>query len=330
MRDIFWMLMRVRVGSARLPKSTESDGSAMAGGSADPVFYSSTSTRAIRGIRGSGRLAAMLVPVWLGLCSPLGVGVAHADVDRVKFLAERLQSDDPRVRTSATLALGSSNEEAAVEPLCRALRDPAEVVRQASAVAMKRLGRPGALPCLRERLAAEVRDGVKVAMERAIESISATARSDGSDADDRVKENPNAKYYIALSTIANSTGRTQSEVESVVVRAIRSKLEASGTAQLAPSKESADSARESIKKRKLSGFYLAIAVDKFDYSGGNLRVKVKIGVFTYPGKSLLGNVDKTLTKEGVSSGDKTSEDQMLDLAAGLASEQFAQSASAFL
>ena len=59
-------------------------------------------------------------------------------------------------------------------------------------------------------------------------------------------------------------------------------------------------------------------------------MKVKIGVFTYPGKSLLGNVDKTLTKEGVSSGDKSSEDQMLELAAGLASEQFAQSASAFL
>ena len=100
--------------------------------------------------------------------------------------------------------------------------------------------------------------------------------------------------------------------------------------QLAPTKETADSAKETMKKRKMSGFYLAIAVDKFDYSNGNLRVKVKIGVFTYPGKSLLGNVDKALTKEGVSSGDKSSEDQLLDMAAGLASEQFAQNASAFL
>ena len=110
----------------------------------------------------------------------------------------------------------------------------------------------------------------------------------------------------------------------------KSKLEAAGTIQLAPGKETADAARDTMKKRKLNGFYLAVAVDKFDYSNGNLRVKVKIGVFTYPGKSLLGNVDKTLTKEGVSSGDKSSEDQMLDLAAGLASEQFAQNASAFL
>ena len=64
-----------------------------------------------------------------------------------------------------------------------------------------------------------------------------------------------------------------------------------------------------MKKRKLKGFYLAIAVDRFDYADGNLRVKVKIGVFNYPNKSLLGNVDKTLTAQGVSSGDKASEDQ---------------------
>ena len=67
-----------------------------------------------------------------------------------------------------------------------------------------------------------------------------------------------------------------------------------------------------------------------NYSNGNLRVKVKIGVFSYPGKSLIGNVDKTLTKEGVSSGDKSSEDQLMDLTAGRASEDFAQNASAFL
>lgn len=256
---------------------------------------------------------------------------AHADADRVKFLAEKLNSDDPRVRTSAALALGASNEDSAVEPLCGALKDSTEVVRQAAAVAMKRLGRSTAVPCLRSRLEREGNDGVKIAIERAIESISAAGGGGGGGGgDDKIKENPSAKYYIALSTIANSTGRSQPEVESVVVKAIKTKLEAAGTIQIAPNKESADAARETMKKRKMSGFYLAIAVDKFDYSNGNLRVKVKIGVFTYPGKSLLGNVDKTLTKEGVSSGDKSSEDQMLDMAAGLASEQFAQNASAFL
>ena len=100
--------------------------------------------------------------------------------------------------------------------------------------------------------------------------------------------------------------------------------------QLVPTVETPDKAREVMKSRKMKGFYLAIAVDRFDYADGNLRVKVKIGVFNYPNKSLLGNVDKTLTAQGVSSGDRASEDRLLELAAGLASEQFAQNASAFL
>jgi hypothetical protein len=272
------------------------------------------------------KCAGALVPLFV-LLTP---HTAMADADRVKFLAEKLNSEDPRVRTSAALALGASNEESAVDPLCGALKDSTEVVRQASAVAMKRLGRASAVPCLRSRLDNERNDGVKIAIERAIESIGAGSGGGGGGSDDKIKENPSAKFYIALSTIANSTGRSQPEVESVVVKAIKSKLEAAGTIQIAPNKESADAAKDTMKKRKMNGFYLAVAVDKFDYSNGNLRVKVKIGVFTYPGKSLLGNVDKTLTKEGVSSGDKSSEDQMLDMAAGLASEQFAQNASAFL
>jgi len=272
-------------------------------------------------------LAAVLAAV--SAIASSAPGTAYADAERVKFLAEKLKSDDFRVRTNAALALGAANDDLAVEPLCGALSDASEVVRQASAVAMKRLGRPKAIGCLKERESRESNDGVKVAITRAIESMSAGGDS-GSGADDKIKENPSAKYYIALSTIANSTGRSQPEVESVIVKAMRAKLEAAGTIQIAPKAESADAAREAMKRRKMNGFYLAIAVDKFDYSNGNLRVKVKIGVFTYPGKSLLGNVDKTLTKEGVSSGDKSSEDQMLDLAAGLASEQFAQNASAFL
>lgn len=257
--------------------------------------------------------------------------VASADAERVSFLADKLKSDDFRVRTNAALALGATNEEGAVAPLCGALDDSSEVVRQAAAVAMKRLAKSSSLSCLRARESKESHEPTKVAITRAIESLGAGSGSGGSDSgDDKIKNNPSAKYYIALSTVANSTARGQAEVEKVILKAIKQKLEAAGTIQIAPPKESADAAKGEMKKRKMNGFYLAIAVDRFDYTGGNLRVKVKIGVFTYPGKSLLGNVDKTLTKEGVSSGDKSSEDQMLDMAAGLASEQFAQNAPAFL
>jgi len=278
---------------------------------------------------GSMRARVLGVGLLTALLVLLRAHDASADPERVKFLADKLRSDDFRVRTNAALALGASNEDGAVDPLCGALDDSSEVVRQAAAVAMKRLGRPAGLPCLRTHEGNEKNEGVKIAITRAIEAIAASGGGDAGG-DDKIKNNPSAKYYISLSTVANSTGRSQPEVEGVVLRSIKTKLDGAGTVQIAPAKETADKAREVMKSRKMNGFYLAIAVDRFDYSNGNLRVKVKIGVFTYPGKSLLGNVDKTLTKEGVSSGDKSSEDQMLEMAAGLASEQFAQNASAFL
>jgi hypothetical protein len=253
---------------------------------------------------------------------------ARADQERVKFLSDKLKSDDFRVRTNAALALGATNDDTAVDPLCGGLSDSSEVVRQASAVALKRLARSSAGGCLKDREKVETVDAVRSAIAKAIEAIGGGGDSGGGD--DPIKENPHAKYYIALSTVANSTGRSQPEVEKLVLKAIRSKLDGAGTVQLAPMKETPDAARDKMKTKKLKGFYLAIAVDRFDYSDGNLRVKVKIGVFTYPGKALMGNVDKSLTAQGVSSPDRGSEDKLMEMAAGLASEQFAQNASAFL
>jgi hypothetical protein len=274
-------------------------------------------------MRRGGVLAASLLAAAMIVLAPRG---AHAE-DRLKFLSEKMRDGDPRVRTSAALALGSSNDDRAVDPLCGGLVDREDVVRQASAVALKRLNRRQALGCLRAREGHEPSDGTRIAITRAIEAISAGGEGGGNEP---IRENPNAKYYISLSTVANSTGRAQTDVEKIVLRSIRQKLDAAGVVQLAPPTETADKAREVMKSRKMKGFYLAIAVDRFEYTDGNLRVKVKIGVFNYPNKSLLGNVDKTLTAQGVSNGDHASEDRLLELAAGLASEQFAQNASAFL
>jgi len=256
---------------------------------------------------------------------------AHADPARIAFLKERLKEserNDIKVRTSAALALGATNDDAAGEPLCGALTDSNEVVRQAAAVALKRLNRTATLGCLKAREPNEPNEATKIAITRAIEAIS--SGGEGGGGNEPIKDNPNAKYYISLSTVANSTGRAQTEVERIVLSAIRHKLEAAGVVQLAPATETPERAREVMKSRKMKGFYLAIAVDRFDYADGNLRVKVKIGVFNYPNKALLGNVDKSLTAQGVSTGDRSSEDRLLELASGLASEQFAQNASAFL
>ncbi|MBX3210299.1 MAG: HEAT repeat domain-containing protein [Labilithrix sp.] len=286
------------------------------------------------GLQGAGRAllerGVLLASLLVAALIVLAPGVARADEARLRFLSEKMRDGDPRVRTSAALALGASNEDGAVDPLCGGLGDREDVVRQAAAVALKRLSRSRSLECLRNRERVESNEAVKIAVTRAIEAIASSGDGGGGGGGEQAKENPNAKYYISLSTVANQTGRAQTEVERIVLASVRQKLEAAGVVQLAPTTESPDKARDVMRSRKMKGFYLALAVDRFDYADGNLRVKVKIGVFNYPNKSLLGNIDKTLTAQGVSSGDKASEDRLLELAAGLASEQFAQNASAFL
>src|SRR5205085_250592 len=155
---------------------------------------------------------------------------------------------------------------------------------QAAAVGLKRLNRSKTLECLKARQEIESSEPTKIAIARAIEAISSNGESGGGEGP--IKDNPSAKYYISLSTVANQTGRGQSDVEKIVLNSIRQKLDAAGVVQLAPTTETPDRAREVMKSRKMKGFYLAIAVDRFDYADGNLRVKVKIGVFNYPNKSL--------------------------------------------
>lgn len=261
--------------------------------------------------------------------------VAVAD-QRTDFLITRLQyppvqgvSDDFRVRTNAALALGATNDEAAVQPLCRGLDDPNDVVRQSVAVAMKRLAKPSALNCLKAHLSTEYSSAVKLQMTRAIAELESggnpAASSTGGAADTYTpRNNPSAKFYIATSAITNNTGRAQADVDRIVLSSVRGKLDAMGKYQLAPSGEGGDAAKATIAKRRLKGFYLSLSVDKFDYSGGNLRVRVRCSVFTYPGKSLLGEVPSGLTQSGVTQPDKSAEENLMQMAAERAVELFAQ------
>jgi hypothetical protein len=75
-------------------------------------------------------------------------------------------------------------------------------------------------------------------------------------------------------------------------------------------------------------FYLSISVEKPDYSGGNLRVKVNIAISSYPAKSLIAPSSKSATMAGVAPGSRASEDQLLDAVAAAAAKQFADNAHA--
>ena len=186
---------------------------------------------------------------------------------------------------------------------------------------MKRLLKPSALPCLKSRLGVEPSDSVKVQLVRAVEAISAASPGAGGGTPKTVA---NAKFYVAISSIANRTDRPQADVEAQVLPAIQAKLDALGGYQLAPKAETPAAASAAMSKKKLKGYYLAVSVEKFDYSDGNLRVRVKVAVFDYPGKNLRGEVPAGLTQTGVSPGDKTSENTLMGMAAARAVELFAQ------
>ncbi|MBV9946052.1 MAG: HEAT repeat domain-containing protein, partial [Myxococcales bacterium] len=133
----------------------------------------------------------------------LVAAVARAD-SRVQFLAERLrfppasgQPDDFRVRTNAALALGATNDDAAVIPLCGALSDPSEVVRQAAGVALKRLARPSSVDCLRSRVAVESVASVKAQLEKALEAIDAPGGASPAPAPGTAPYVADARYYVA-------------------------------------------------------------------------------------------------------------------------------------
>lgn len=250
---------------------------------------------------------------------------------RLQFLADRLkfppaagQADDFRVRTNAALALGATNDDDALAPLCGGLEDPSELVRQAVAVALKRLARASSLDCLRARLAVETIPAVKQNIQRAIEACDASAASNGGGPASSDAYVAGARYYVSISPIANGTTRSRAEIEHTVHEAIASRLARSGEYQIAPAGEASDVARSVIAKRKLKGFYLAVSVDKLDYSDGNLRVRVKIAVFSYPGKDLRGEIPAAATSQGARPGDSGGEDQLIAIVATSAAELFAQ------
>jgi len=257
---------------------------------------------------------------------------------RLQFLADRLKfpptqgtPDDFRVRTNAALALGATNDDAAVAPLCGGLDDPSDVVRQAVAVALKKLARSASLDCLGRREAIEANASVKQQIARAREAIAAAsvrpsaAAGAGPSAEAAIEApNGNAKYYVSVSHVANNTARPTTDIDRVVRGAIASKLLTLGDYQMAPDGETNAAAKTTLNKRKLKGYYLGVSVDNFDYSDGSLRVRVKIAVFSYPGKDLRGEVPASASLPGSRPGDSNAEDQLMTVVAGRAAELFAQ------
>jgi hypothetical protein len=209
-----------------------------------------------------------------------------------------------------------------VAPLCTALGDPSDVVRQAVAVALKRLARIDSSDCLRARFAVETNAAVRDQIRRTIEAIEA-ARTENVRA--AAAQGAGATYYVSLSKVANHSQRDSAAIERIVHDAIVSKLADVGGYDIAPAGETAEAARVKIAAKNLKGYYLSTRVEKFDYTGEGLRVGVKIAIFSYPGRDLRGEVPAAGAIPGARPGDKAAEDQLLGVVAARAAELFTQS-----
>jgi hypothetical protein len=233
---------------------------------------------------------------------------------RTTFLIDRLRSDDFRVRSQAALALGATNDDAAVQPLCGALSDGNDTVRLAAAAALGRLGKSSAVGCMRARLGSESNDGVKNQLTRSIAALGSGGGGGGG-----TPNVANAKFYVSVTVGNNATGRDGNRITTM----INNKLDALGAYQRAPSGESPDAARSVISRRNLKGYYLAVSAELSDTDRG-LKALVRIAVFSYPNRDLRGEVAPYAIASGARKGDAATEDSLLQAVAERAVEQFSQ------
>ncbi len=273
--------------------------------------------------------ARLLVLLALMLIAPAAV----AD-GRIGFLAARLkyppgsgQADDFRVRTNAALALGATDDDDAISPLCGGLDDPSEVVRQAVAVALKRLLRPSSRDCLQRRAGSETNASVKAQIKRALDALDAAgASSGGAGGGGEAPPAANAKYYVSVSKVTNNTTRSAADVQRIVGGAIASKLAELGEYQMAPSGESTDAAKAALAKRKPGARVLPRRQRR---QAGLLRreparSRAKIAVFSYLGATCAARCPRARSLPGARLGDSSAEEQLMSAVAARAAELFAR------
>jgi hypothetical protein len=234
---------------------------------------------------------------------------------RTTFLIDRLRSDDSRVRTQAALALGATNDDAAMQPLCGALNDGNDTVRIAAAAGLQRLGRAAAVSCLRARLSTESSAGVKSAITRAADAL-AGGGGGGGGSPPTVSS---AKFYVAITVGQNNSGHDSGRI----IGAITGKLGSIGGYQMAPGSESPDAARGVMQRRNLKGYHLTVSIE-LTQTGAGLKGLVRIAIASYPGHDLRGEVAPYAIASGVSRGDSGAEDSLLQAVAERAAEQFSQ------
>jgi hypothetical protein len=199
------------------------------------------------------------------------VVLAQADPQTASLARTLKQGVAPAHRVQAARVLGDSEDPQAVEPLCGALTDESAEVRTAAAGALRTLGEPAALACLKAR--------------KEEEPAAEAARSQAVTALEELQARP-PRVYVMLGEVKDTTGGLSPELMKLTEARLRRKLFQVG-ALLAPAGESEAAAKAVLARHKLPGYRLLTEVRPGPAGG----LKVSVMCLRYPGKQLLGNVE---------------------------------------
>lgn len=248
-------------------------------------------------------LHRLVVAVFCLLCAM----PVHAEQSLEKNVELLGNSTDFRVRTQAALALGASQSERAVTPLCKGLSDENRTVRIAAATALSRLQK-GGQACLQQRAQREGDARVLAAIQRALTNLGGAEPLLGSS----------TKYWVAVQKIAGPP-RLDDPVRGAMVKAAKGRSEVA----FVPRGIALTEAQKMLDAHPgAKGFLLAPRLNRPTYEGGMLKVKMSVAIMSYPGNVLLGSFSKTVGLTGVTGPDQGSEDELVLLAAEEAMKQF--------
>ena len=250
------------------------------------------------------RLAALLLL--------LAAGDARAS-DRLAELANKLKTDkDFRVRTQAALALGVSQSDRAVAPLCGGLDDENHTVRAASAAAIGKLRR-GGTDCVSRHLSSEQHPKVKEMLVKALKRLNEPHEP---------VIGPETRYYVAIGPTTNKSPGEDSAIDTLVRDALSKELAKEKSLALAPSDETPDQAEKLLAQHKgLKSVFIWPKLQASD-EGGSLVFKLSFTLFSYPDKAFKGSLAQGASLPGARSSDAGALEQLVNAAAPLIVAKF--------
>ena len=255
--------------------------------------------------------------LWFGLLAlPLVLLLSMSQAsaaDRVTELSSKLKTDkDFRVRTQAALALGVSQSDRAVSPLCAALDDENHTVRAASAAALGKLRR-GGTDCIRQKLASEQHPKVKEMLAKVLRRLEQPAAP---------VIGPDTRYYVAIGPTTNKTPGSDGEIEVLVREALNKELAKEKSMAVAPSDETTEQAEKVLAKHKgLKSVFIWPKLQASD-EGGALSFKLSFTLFSYPDKAFKGSLAQGASLPGAKGSDPNALEERMEAAAPLIITKF--------